>query len=83
MKKFRYGDLNLYMSSYKDDFNSAFQASLKPMGTGGVQCFSEIFSMKSNLKALNNLAIFLLYNMPSKHRMRYTMCRCAVNVGYS
>lgn len=40
------------MLGYKDDFNSsAFQASLKPVGAGGVQCFSEIFSMKSNLKS--------------------------------
>lgn len=36
-KKFRYGDLNLYMLSQKDYFNfSASQASLKPMEAGGV-----------------------------------------------
>lgn len=51
-KKFRYGDLNLYMLSHKDYFNfSAFQASRKPMEAGGVQGFSEVFGMKSNWKS--------------------------------
>lgn len=39
------------MSGYKAYFSlSTFQTSLKPMGAEGVQCFSEVFSMKSKSK---------------------------------
>lgn len=73
---------SLYMLNYKDDFNSLyFRHHWRLWELEEFSVFQKFSVWNLIWKALNKLSVFLLYSMASEHQMRYTMHRCALDVG--